>query len=103
MGKSKIKNLSEALLALTNKGFVEDFKAYENCITALYSHKEYQPEDLLILESFRFAQNSKEEDDVQLLGIVSKDGKKGTLVISYGNEHSQNVELVKSIEELKNY
>ena len=93
--------LSIAVDALTNEGFTEDFKAEENCIRALYSKKEYQPEALKIVYTFRFEGMTDPEDQVELFAIIADDGLKGTLVMSYSAEHFQNVELIKQIVETK--
>ncbi len=90
--------LSTAVDALTKEGFIEDFKAEENCIKALYAKKEYQPEDLTIVKSFRFEGMTNPDDESELFAIVAIDGTKGTLVMSYSAKHSQNVELIKLIK-----
>ena len=94
--------LSEAVDALTKEGFTEDFKAEENYIIALYSKKEYQPENLKIVHTFRFEGMTDPEDQMQLFAIVADDGLKGTLVMSYSAQHFQNVELIKQIKEIRN-
>lgn len=102
MLKRKLNTLNETVKALNNEGFIEDFKADENCITALNSKKEYQPEDLLIVESYHFEVSSNPANEVALYAIISIEGKKGILVMSYSEQHSQAEELVKFIEEIKN-
>jgi len=94
--------LSAAVDTLTKEGFTEDFKAEESCIRALYSKKKYQPEDLKIVNTFRFQEMSNPEDDMELFAIVAHDGQKGTLVMSYSADHFQNVELIRQIKEIKN-
>lgn len=95
--------LSIAVDMLTKEGYTEDFKAEENYIIALYSKREYSPEDLKIVNIFRFEGMTNPEDEVELFAIVANDGTRGTLVMSYSAEHFQNVELIKQIEEVKNY
>ncbi|NER13466.1 phosphoribosylpyrophosphate synthetase [Leptobacterium flavescens] len=92
--------LSVAVDSLTRKGYTDSFKAEEHCIVALYSKKEYQPEDLKIVHSFRFEGMTNPADETELFAIAAKDGLKGTLVMSYSAEHSQNVELIKKIREI---
>ena len=94
--------LSIAVDALTKEGFTDDFKAEETCIRALYSKREYQPEDLKIVHTFRFEGMTDPQDQMELFAIVANDGIKGTLVMSYSAEHFQNVELIKKIKEEKN-
>ncbi len=103
MDTGNFDTLSIAIDALTKEGFTEDFKAEEDCIKALYSKKEYQPEDLIIVNTFRFEGMTNPEDQTELFAIVATDGLKGTLVMSYSAVHFQNVELIKQIKEVKNY
>lgn len=91
-------NLVEALNALTKEGFTEDFKAEENYIVALYSKKKYLPNELSILNSFRFEGMESPEDETELFTLVTNDGTKGTLVMSYSAAHSQNVDLIRAIK-----
>lgn len=102
MNTNNFDTLSIAVDALTNEGFIDDFKAEENCIKALYSKKEYQPEDLKIVKSFRFEGMTNPDDESELFAIVANDGTKGTLVMSYSTKHNQNVELIIQIKEIKN-
>lgn len=101
MDTNNFDTLSAAINTLTDKGYIEDFKAEENCIIALYSKKEYQPEDLEIVNTFRFEGMTNPEDQTELFAIVANDGLEGTLVMSYSAVHFQNIELIKQIKELK--
>lgn len=101
MDTGNFDTLSTAINTLTDDGFTEDFKAEEDCIIALYSKKEYQPEELEIVKTFRFEGMSNPEDQTELFAIIANDGLKGTLVMSYSAVHFQNVELIKQIKELK--
>ena len=90
--------LSQAVNTLTqNEGYKEDFEADESCIKALYSKKEYQPSDLVIIESYRFEGMTNPSDQSTVFAIEAKDGTKGTLVMSYGASTSQNEELIRQI------
>ncbi|WP_228237147.1 phosphoribosylpyrophosphate synthetase [Allomuricauda sp. M10] len=97
MNKHSFDTLSDAVNTLTQEGFTEDFEAEENCIKALYSKKEYQPGELLIIETYRFEGMTDPEDQATLFTIEAHDGTKGTLVMSYSAEHGQNEELIKKI------
>jgi len=92
--------LSIAIDALTKEGFTDAFKAEENCIKALYSKKEYQPEDLKIAHTFRFEGITNPGDQMALFAIVADDGLKGTLVMSYSAKHFQNIDLIKQLKEM---
>ena len=93
--------LSEVMNRLNNEGYTENFKADDHCIIAIYSKKEYAPKDLNIVESYRFEGMTNPADQSELFALKTKDGLKGTLSMSYSNEHSQNVELIKEIPETK--
>ncbi|WP_027418169.1 hypothetical protein [Crocinitomix catalasitica] len=99
MNTDNFDTLSTAVDALTKNGFKESFKAEEDCIRALYSKNTYQPNQLTIVNTFRFEGMTNPQDNMELFAIEAEDGLKGTLVMSYSAEHSQNVELIKQIKE----
>jgi len=98
MDANNFDTLSLAVNSLNVAGYTEDFKAEKHYIKALYSKKEYQPEALKIVRSFRFEGMTNPEDETELFAIVADDGTKGTLVMSYSAVHIQNVELIKQIK-----
>jgi len=97
MLENDYETLSQATNALTEHGYTEDFKAENDNINGLSSHKDYQPEDLKIVRTYRFEGMTNPQDDTAVFAIEAKDGTKGTLVMSYSAKHSQNVELIKKI------
>ena len=99
MDSHNFDSLSLAINALTEHGYSEDFKAEDKFIRALYSKKEYSPENLTIVSSFRFEGITNPEDETELFAIEADDGTKGTLVMSYSAEHYQNVDLIRQIKE----
>ncbi len=90
--------LSQAVNFLSKEGYTEDFKAKEKTILALYSKKEYLPQELKITKTYRFDAMDNPEDETALFAIITNDGTKGTLVMSYGFEHNQNIALIKEIK-----
>lgn len=97
MDKHNFDTLSEAVNTLTDEGYVEDFEAGENSIKALYSKKEYQPNELVILDSYRFEGMTNPDDEATVFSLEANDGTKGTLVMSYSAEHGQNEALIRQI------
>ncbi|NDV15471.1 phosphoribosylpyrophosphate synthetase [Muricauda sp. TY007] len=97
MDKHSFDTLSEAVNTLTQEGYKEDFEAMENCIKALYSKKEYQPDDLKIIDSYRFEGITNPGDQSTVFTIEANDGTKGTMVMSYSASSGQNDELIKQI------
>jgi len=89
--------LSEAINALNKEGFVEDFRATEECVEALTSKKKFDAKDLKIVQSFRFEGPTDPADEMVCFAIKANDGTKGTLVMSFSSEHSQAIETVQKI------
>ncbi len=98
MVKRDFDTLSEATSTLMNEGYTENFRADEEYILALSSKKKYQPADLRITERYRFEGQTNPADSMELMAIRANDGTRGTLVMSYGAKHSQNVELIREIK-----
>lgn len=98
MQSKNFDTLSQAVDSLTNDGYKEDFEAEEHFIIGNFSRKEYQPEELKIIDSYRFEGETDPQDQVIVFAIEASDGAKGTLVMAYGAEHSQNHELIKKIQ-----
>ncbi|MEQ5792654.1 phosphoribosylpyrophosphate synthetase [Muricauda sp. NFXS6] len=98
MDKHSFSTLSEAVNTLTQEeGYKEDFEAFETCIKALYSKKEYKPSDLKIINSYRFEGMTNPGDQSTVFSIEANDGTKGTMVMSYSASHGQNEDLIKQI------
>lgn len=77
------------LTACTNKvkedGYTEDFLVTKEGLTAYGSdHKFYAPEQVRIVNFYRFEGTSDPGDNTILYVIETDDGKKGTLVDGYG-------------------
>lgn len=97
MQKNDFDTISQAVNTLTSEGYKEDFEAEGNRIIGNFSRKEYQPEELKIVDSYRFEGDTNPEDQAIVFAIIAKDGMKGTLVMNYSAEHNQNIELIKQI------
>ena len=98
MDQGKYDTLSLAVNSLTQKGYKESFEAKLDCVNAVYSKKSYQPDQLEIVESFRFEGMSNPADATALFAIKADDGTLGTLVVSYGAEDNNNAEMIKKIQ-----
>ena len=91
--------LVEATNALHKEGYTENFEAKDDCIIVQSTKKGYQPNEIKIVDTFRFDGMTNPSDDMELFALEAHDGTKGTLVMSYSSEHSQNVELIKAMQE----
>ncbi len=89
--------LTDIINELNKKGYTEDFRAGENHLEGLVSKKKFNPEELLIVESHRFEGMTDPADETVCFAMEASDGTKGTLVMSYSAEHSQEIETIRKI------
>lgn len=89
--------LSGAVNALTEDGYSESFSSDGNNILGAFSKRKYQPGELKIIKSFHYDGMTNPSDESEVFALEATDGTKGTLVMSYGPDHYQNVELIRKI------
>lgn len=93
--------LSQATNQLTKEGFTDGFRTEKDKIVGSSSGKQYLPEEMAIIKTFRFEGMTNPQDNTVVFGIEADDGNKGTLIMSFSSQHSQDVELIKRIPEKK--
>jgi hypothetical protein len=77
--------LSEAIIALKQQGYNEDFNLIENCLECIAGRKELLPHEFYIDKSFRFDVDEDPSDQAMLYAISSTmHNLKGLLVNGYG-------------------
>ena len=78
----------KSLASVTNKmvlqGYDDDFKISDSGLKSLRTEKVYHPEDINVVNFFRFEGQSDPNDNTILYVIETNDGLKGTLVDAYG-------------------
>jgi len=79
-----MKNLSSVTNKMVLNGYVDDFKISEKGLRSLKTEKVYQPEEVNVINFFRFEGQSDPNDNTILYVIETSDGLKGTLVDAYG-------------------
>jgi hypothetical protein len=79
-----MKSLSTCLNKMVTDGYVEDFKASDRGLESLNSGKWYKPEEVQVINFFRFEGMSDPDDNAILYVIRTSDGTKGTLIDGYG-------------------
>ena len=79
-----MKSLATCLNRMIADGYKEDFKVTENGLRWLQKDKEYTPDQVHIVNFFRFEGNSDPDDNAILYVIETDDGARGTLVDGYG-------------------
>ncbi len=79
-----MKSLALCLNKMVLDGYNDDFKATEHGLKSLKKDKTYSPEEVNIVNFFRFEGNSDPGDTSIMYVIETTDGCKGTLVDAYG-------------------
>lgn len=79
-----MKSLSLCLNKMMLEGYDNDFKMVENGLKALKTEKVYKPEEIKVVNYFRFEGQSDPNDNTIMYVIETNDGVKGTLVDAYG-------------------
>lgn len=79
-----MKSLTTCLNKMVSDGYVEDFKVSDRGLESLNSGKCYRPEEVQVINFFRFEGMSDPDDNAILYVIRTNDGTKGTLIDGYG-------------------
>ena len=79
-----LKSMVTCLSKVVNDGFKEDFKATSGGLKSNSTDKLYTPEQVRVINFFRFEGFSDPDDNAVLYLIETDDGLKGTLVDAYG-------------------
>jgi hypothetical protein len=79
-----MKSLSTCLNKMVTDGYVEGFKVTDRGMESLNSEKYYRPEEIQVVNFFRFEGMSDPDDNAILYVIQTNDGSKGTLIDGYG-------------------
>ena len=79
-----LRTLVSCLNSLVSKGFTEDYKVNDKGLKALKSERIYNPEEVKVLNFYRFEGASDPADNSILYAIETNDGTKGTLTDAYG-------------------
>jgi hypothetical protein len=79
-----MKSLSLCLNKMVLEGYVDDFKIADNGLRSLKTEKVYKPEEINVVNFFRFEGQSDPDDNTIMYVIETNDGLKGTLVDAYG-------------------
>lgn len=79
-----MKSLSLCLNKMVLDGYEDDFKISDKGLRSLKTEKVYNPEDINVVNFFRFEGQSDPNDNTIMYVIETNDGLKGTLVDAYG-------------------
>jgi hypothetical protein len=79
-----MKSLATCLSKMVKEGYTEDFQVTEAGLESLHKHSNYRPEQIQVVNFFRFEGESDPDDNAILYVIETNDGIKGTLIDAYG-------------------
>lgn len=90
--------VSQAMKFWNEKGYTESFQAKKEGVFASFSKQIIRPEDIEVIQTYRFDGMTNPADDAELLIAKSKNGIKGTLLISHSSEHNNHPETIRKIK-----
>ena len=77
--------MSQIMKKLADKGITKEFRMNEHCeMRIVDEEKNYQPQELKILKSYRFEGDSNPDDNAVIYVAESNDGNKAMIIDSYG-------------------
>lgn len=79
-----MKSLSMVLNRMVLDGYSENFKIEDSGLKSLKTEKVYNPDEVNVINFFRFEGQSDPNDNTILYVIETNDGLKGTIVDAYG-------------------
>lgn len=100
--KKEMKTLVSLLNSLVTSGFETQFKAVRNGLRSLTTNKIHKPEEVKVLNFYRFEGESDPADNSILYAIETADGERGTLIDAYGSYSDTNVtNFMKEVEAIE--
>lgn len=100
--KTHMKTLVSCLNSLIASGFDAQFKAVKQGLKSLKTEKIYKPEEVKILNFYRFEGESDPADNSILYALETSDGERGTLTDAYGPYSDTNVTgFISEVEEIE--
>lgn len=96
-----MKSLATCLNKVVMDGYAEDFKVTESGLHSIQHQKTYAPEEVNVINFFRFEGTSNPDDEAVLYVIETSDGVRGTLTDAYGVYMDSNVSaFMKNVESI---
>ena len=94
-----MKSLATCLNKIISDGYTEDFKITEQGLQSLNNLITYKPEEIQIVNFYRFEGESDPDDNAILYIIETNDGTKGPLLDAYGVYNDSHVtSFMKDVE-----
>ena len=80
-----LKSFATCLHKIISDGYTEDFTVTEKGLKSMQKEKNYSPEQVKVINFFRFEGPSNPDDNAILYVIEIEDGTKGTLIDTYNS------------------
>jgi hypothetical protein len=98
----KMATLSECHNAALKDGYVENFKVNGDELLSEDGKKHFKPNEVGIPNFFRFEGYSDPEDNSILYLMETTDGRKGTLIDSYGSDADAKISsFIRKVQDIK--
>ena len=96
-----MKTLASCLNKISKDGYQENFKVTDQGLQSLETEKTYQPEEVHIVNFYRFEGVSDPSDNAILYVIETVDGAKGSLTDAYGMYADPEIDkFIKDVESI---
>ncbi len=97
-----MQSLSSCLAKVGKDGYTHDMKMENGILQSLLSGKSFYPNEVKVVNFFRFEGLSDPDDSAILYILEMNDGTKGTLVDAYGVYSSSEVDqFMKAVEDFQ--
>ena len=99
----EMKALASCLNKIVKDGYAENFQVTEDGshLRSLETEKQYNPDEVHIINFFRFEGASDPSDSAILYVVETNDGAKGSLTDAYGMYADANVDkFIKEVEDI---
>jgi hypothetical protein len=96
-----MKSLATCLKRMISEGYTEDFKVTDSGLEAQNKHNNYQPEQVQVVNFFRFEHQSNPHDKAILYVIETNDGTKGTLIENHVFSDATTNQFMKRVQNIQ--
>lgn len=101
LSSTEMKTLSACTKMLEDRGFKTQFLVLQDSIKSLASDRIYKPNQVKIVDFYRFEGDSNPEDNAILYAIEAVSGERGLLIDAYGSEGDINISnFIVAIEDI---
>jgi hypothetical protein len=96
-----LRSLSYCLDKVVEEGYKEDFRVTDNSMYSLQTGKKFTPDDVKVVNFFRFEGITDPADNAILYIIETANGAKGTIADAYGlYADTQLSQFMKEVEDI---